>query len=125
MAFGYKFASLGPWASGEIEFSIFSIIAYFLPSFGSVYLIVRKRGYHIAVLSFVLSAILLSLVPFFTTVTVSVLGDDTSVNIDWASGVGLTLAILFSVFALMISLYIISYGLVNIKKEKQKVYNDI
>lgn len=117
VAFGYQFSSLGPWVSGDIEFSIMNTIAYFLPMFGSLCLIVRKNGLYIPIGAYLLSIVMLSVVPIFTEVTVTVLGNETSVNIDWSLGMGLTLAILFSIFAIMGSLYILSY---RIDKKKNK-----
>lgn len=117
VAFGYQFTSMGPWASGMIEFSPVAIIAYFLPLFGSIYLIIRKKGFYVAMSAYLIAAILLSLIPFLTHVTVTVLGSDTSVNIDWGCGIGLTVSILFSIFAFMISLYVIAYELVYTKKK--------
>lgn len=115
VAFGYQFMSLGPWANGSLEFSLINLIAYALPAAAATYLIFRKDGYYIAAFSFLISAILLSLIPFFTTIEVTVLGNPTSVNIDWGFGLGLTVAILFSIFAFMVSLYIISYRMIRSK----------
>lgn len=116
IAFGHQFSSLGPWISGDIELSTINIIAYLLPMLGSIYLIIKKNGFYVTLFSNLIAILLLSLVPRFTSVIVTIFGNQTSVNIDWTFGIGLTLAIICSVFGVMTSLYVIAYKVVKKKK---------
>ena len=116
VAFGYQFSSLGEWVSGDIELSLLSIIAYLLPMFSSIYLIIKKNGFYISLFTNVAAVILLVLVPVFTVVTVTLLGTQTTVDVEWTYGIGLTLAIISSIFSVMISLYVIAYRVAKNKK---------
>jgi hypothetical protein len=108
VAFGYEFASLGPWASGEIKFNIIVLIAYLLPLVGSILLLFTKKGYLSSTVIFLVAAILLFLTPQFTVVTVTVLGNVNRVDIDWTYGIGLIIAIALSVFGVMVGMARIS-----------------
>jgi hypothetical protein len=108
VSFGYQFSSLGQWASGDIKFSLFNLIAYLLPSFGPLDLLLRKKGYYFATFAALISVILLFLVPFFTVVTVTVLESVKTVNIDWNYGIGLKVAIFTSIASFLVSLYVIT-----------------
>jgi len=108
IAFGHEFASLGPWASGEIKFNPITLIAYLLPLVGSLLLLFTKKGYLSSTVIFLIAAILLFLTPQFTVVTVTVLGNANEIDVNWTYGIGLIIAASLSVFGVMVGMARIS-----------------
>ncbi|MDO9629824.1 MAG: hypothetical protein Q7I99_07965 [Acholeplasmataceae bacterium] len=108
IAFGHEFASFGPWASGEIKFNFIVLIAYLLPLVGSLLIMFTKKGYLSSTVLFLVAAILLFLTPQFTVVTVTVLGNQNTIDVDWTYGIGLILAASFSILGVMVGMARIS-----------------
>ena len=92
VAFGNEFANLGPWASGEIAFNPLVLLAFVLPLIGGLIPLYLKKGYLISTILFVVSAILILLIPEFTTVTVTILGNVNEIDVEWTYGIGLIIA---------------------------------
>lgn len=104
IAFGKEFANLGSWASGEIAFNPLVLLAFVLPLAGGLIPIYHKKGYLISTFVFVVSVILIFLIPQFTTVTVTVLGNVNEIDVEWTYGIGLILAAGLSILGAMIGL---------------------
>lgn len=114
VAFGTEFANLGSWASGEIAFNPFVLLAFLLPLFGAVITLVVPKGFKIANIFYVVAIILFFIVPELTKTTVTVLGTVTEIEVDWTFGNGLMLAALFSFIALIFGIMMMF---------RNKVYN--
>ncbi len=97
VAFGHEFASLGTWASGEIAFNPFVLLAFALPLIAAINLLLTKNGYLVSMILFVASAILIFMIPELTTVTVTILGNVNEIDVDWTYGTGLILAGILSI----------------------------
>jgi hypothetical protein len=105
VAFGHEFANLGQWASGEIQFNPFVFLAFVLPLIGAINLLVSKKGYFVSMILFVISAVLIFMIPELTTVTVTILGNVNEIDIDWTYGAGLILAGVLSITGSLLSAY--------------------
>jgi hypothetical protein len=101
--FGKTFANLGPWASGEIKFSILALLAFLLPAIASILPIIRKKGYLVSTFVFMFAAALLFMIPKFTKVTVNLFGNINEFEVDWVYGTGLIVAIVLSIIGALIS----------------------
>ncbi|RJP56544.1 MAG: hypothetical protein C4543_11150 [Ignavibacteriales bacterium] len=104
IAFGNEFANLGQWASGEIAFNPLVLLAFVLPLIGGLIPLYLKNGYLISTILFVVSTILILLIPEFTTVTVTILGNVNEIDVEWSYGIGLFLAVGLSILGVMIGL---------------------
>jgi hypothetical protein len=104
VAFGVEFASLGSLASGEISFNILVLLAYALPLVGVILMAMSNRTSMLTNLVFAAAAILIFLIPNFTQVTVTLLGNPTVVEVEWTYGIGLILAASSSILAAVIGL---------------------
>ncbi|MBE0700976.1 MAG: hypothetical protein IH571_04755 [Acholeplasmataceae bacterium] len=112
-AFGHEFASFGSFVSGNIKFSLMTVIAYLLPLLGALVLLFTKKGYLISTLAFTAAAILLFLVPEFTVITITVGGIENEIAVEWTYGLGLLFAASLSIVGVVI-------GLSRIYKSKKK-----
>lgn len=108
VAFGKEFANLGPWASGEIAFNPIVLLAYTLPLVGGLMPMFIKKGYTFSTIIFIISGILIYLIPQFTTVTVTILGNVNEIDAEWTYGIGLILAVVLSLLGAMIGLFKLS-----------------
>jgi len=106
IAFGTEFVNLGEIANGRILFNVFAILAYFLPvSAALVLLFAKKRSDMISTILFGVSVLLLLLMPTYTVVTVTVLGNTNRVDIEWVFSFGLIIAIVCSIGGLVIGTF--------------------
>ena len=108
VAFGYEFTNLGSWASGEIAFNPIVLLAFVLPLAGSIMLILSKRGYLISTIMFAAAAILIFMIPEFTKVTVTVLGNANEIDVEWTYGLGLIIAASLSILGTLLGLFKLS-----------------
>jgi hypothetical protein len=108
VAFGYEFANLGSWASGEIAFNPIVLLAFLLPLAGSIMLMLSNKGYLLSTIMFVAAAILIFLIPEFTKVTVTVLGNVNEIDVEWTYGLGLILAASLSILGTLLGLFKLS-----------------
>ena len=104
VAFGHEFASLGSWASGEIIFNPIVLLAFVLPITGSLILMLTKKDYLLSTLMFFIGAILIFMIPQFTTTTVTILGNVTDIDVEWTYGLGLILAGSLSILGTLLGL---------------------
>jgi len=106
VAFGHQFASLGPWASGNILFSPVVIIAFFLPLVAGLLTILAKNRQVISGMLYLLAALLIFMTPMFTTVTMTILDNVTEVDVEWTYGIGLIVAAILSIGGAVLSGFI-------------------
>jgi len=111
VAFGYEFTNLGSWLSGEIAFNPMVLLAFVLPLAGSLTLTFSKRGYLISTIVFAVAAIIIFLIPEFTKVTVTVLGNVNEIDVEWTYGLGLILAASLSILGTLLGLFKLSKNL--------------
>jgi hypothetical protein len=104
VAFGKEFANLGPWASGEIAFNPIVLLAFVLPLIGGLMPLYLKKGYLISTIVFAISTLLIFLIPQFTTVTITILGNVNEIDVEWTYGIGLMLAAGLSILGATIGL---------------------
>jgi len=104
IAFGHEFASLGTWASGEIAFNPLVLLAFVLPLAGSCVLMFLNKGYLISTILFIAAAFLIFMIPEFTTVTVTVLGNVNEIDVEWTYGLGLIISASLSILAALLGL---------------------
>jgi hypothetical protein len=107
IAFGKQFANLGPWASGDIKFNPVVLMAFLLPTVASLMIMNLKKGFLIASVLFMISTALILMIPQFTTVTITVLGNTNEIDVDWTYGIGLILAAILSASGALLSCYLI------------------
>ncbi len=105
VTFGHEFINLGGFGSGQIAFSILNLIAFTLPLVGALLLLFTFNGHVTSIFLFGAATVLLFLVPEFTVVSVTVLGNTNQIDIDWTYSVGLIFAISFSMIGLLIGLF--------------------
>lgn len=103
IVFGAEFVNFGSWASGNVHFSFLGVVAYLLPLAASIIVIFMKKGYLIAILLFTVSAVLLFLLPDYTKTTVTLLGNETEIDIDWVISYGLIIARSLTVLGVIVS----------------------
>lgn len=111
VAFGHEFASLGSWASGEIAFNPIVLLALVLPLAGSLVLMFMDKSYFLSTLLFGAAAILIFMIPQFTSVSITILGNVNSIDVDWTYGIGL-------IFAASLSLVGVLLGILQLYKRK-------
>ncbi|MFU8793634.1 MAG: hypothetical protein ACNA7K_06370 [Acholeplasmataceae bacterium] len=92
VAFGTEFINLGPWASGEIAINPMVMLAFLLPLIAGLIPMFTTKGTLISTILFLGAAILIFMTPQLTTVTVTVIGNATEIDVDWTFGLGLILA---------------------------------
>ncbi|MCR3905558.1 MAG: hypothetical protein NUK62_00825 [Tenericutes bacterium] len=105
IAFGHEFINLGGFGSGQIEFSILNLIAYALPLIAALLLIFTKQGNLASTIIFGAAAVMFFLVPEFTVVSTTILGNVNEINIDWTYDIGLIFAASLSLIGLLIGLF--------------------
>jgi hypothetical protein len=105
IVFGTEFANLGNIVSGEIVPNLLGIFAYGLPLLACLVAVFVRKGEIIAVLLFTGGAVLLFLLPQYTTVTVTILNNSTEINVDWTISTGLIIAAIASSLGIMAELY--------------------
>jgi len=67
-------------------------------------LILSNRGYLLSTIMFAAAAILIFMIPEFTKVTVTVLGNVNEIDVEWTYGIGLIIAAGLSILGVMIGL---------------------
>lgn len=105
IVFGHQFIDLGVIGSGEIKFSFLNLIAYALPLTAALILILVKESKKIAAIIFAAAVIMLLLVPLFTIVHMTILGNVSIVDVDWRYDLGLTIASLLALAGFGISIF--------------------
>lgn len=81
------------------------MIAYALPLIAVLLLIFTKQGNLAATIIFGAAAVMFFLIPEFTVVSTTILGNTNEINIDWTFGIGLIFAASLSLLGLLIGLY--------------------
>ena len=104
LVLGKEFIDLGSIASGQIEPNIFIGIAYLLPIIACILAVTQKKGAIIAFLLFIVSAVLLFLIPEMTVATVTVLGNTNEIDVEWTMAYGLYFAIGLTVIGAFLSI---------------------
>lgn len=105
VVFGKEFVNIGPWASGKLTFNIIALIAFILPITASLSLMFTKKGNLTSMIIYFAAAILFVMIPNMTDITVSVLGNDTQIEVEWVYGIGLIIALVLSVLGGLLSTY--------------------
>ncbi|MBN2299705.1 MAG: hypothetical protein JXC31_00790 [Acholeplasmataceae bacterium] len=105
VAFGHEFANLGQLASGEIKFNPMVLLAFIFPLAGSLVLMFTKKGYLVSTILFVVATIFILMIPQFTTVTVTLFGNPSVIDVEWVRGLGLIFAAILSFVGAMIGLF--------------------
>ncbi|MBU1092866.1 MAG: hypothetical protein KKH01_00240 [Firmicutes bacterium] len=105
VAFGHEFASLGSWASGQIEFNPTVLLAFILPLVGSIILMFSNKAHFIATILFIVAAVLIFMIPQFTAVSVTILGNVNSIDVEWTYGIGLIFAASLSILGGLLGLF--------------------
>ena len=104
VAFGSEFINLGQWASGEIAFNPFVLLAFLLPLVAGLIPMFTNKGTFVSTIIFAIAAILIFMTPQLTTVTVTVLGNATKIDVDWTYGIGLILAAVASLLGMSLGI---------------------
>lgn len=102
---GYELVDWGTFANGSIAFNILNVLAFLLPLLAAVILVFVKRGHRLAFVLFLVSLVLVILIPEVTEIRVVILGNTTYHEIDWNMFAGLWLAIVFNAIGLVVTLY--------------------
>lgn len=108
IAFGKEFANLGSFASGEIAFNPLVLLAFILPLGAAIIPVFTNKGYLISTLLYIIATVLIFLIPNFTTVTITVLGNVNEVDIEWTYGIGLIVAAVLSIVGAGLGLFKLS-----------------
>lgn len=101
VAFGHEFINLGILGSGQIELSILNAIAYSLPLLAAIFLLYSKKGYLISAIIFGAAAVMMFFIKDFTTVSFTIGNLSNNINIEWAYGIGLTIAGILSALGVL------------------------
>jgi hypothetical protein len=104
VAMGHEFANIGTLVSGQIKFSIMTLLAYLLPVVGAFLLKFSKKGYLYSAVAFIAAILMLFLIPEFTVVTIDILGNINEIEMDWTYAIGLIVAMILSAAGLVTSL---------------------
>jgi hypothetical protein len=107
IAFGTEFANLGSFASGEIVWSIFGILAYATPLLASLVILYLKKTTILSAALFAIGTVLLFTMHLYTTTTITILNSVTEIEINWVIAYGLFIAIALSAFGFLLSLYLV------------------
>lgn len=102
VAFGHEFASLGSWASGQIEFNPIVLLAFSLPLVGALLVMFIKNSYLISTIIFIIAAVLIFMTPQLTAVSITILGNVNSIDVEWTYGIGLIFAASLSIIAALL-----------------------
>ncbi len=105
ISFGSEFASLGSLASGEIAFNPLVLLAFVLPLIGALIPLFTSKGYLVSTVLYVIAAFLVFMIPEFTTVTVTVLGNANEIDVEWTYGIGLMFAAALSIVGAVLGFY--------------------
>jgi hypothetical protein len=62
-----------------------------------------KKGYLISAILFIVAAALIFMIPEFTTVTVTILGNTNPIDVEWTYGLGLIIAAILSIIGAILS----------------------
>jgi len=106
---GTKFADLGSFASGKITFSILAVMAFLAPLVAGLLVAFTKQSLFISAMLFALGAVLLFLLPVYTTATMTVFNAVVEIDINWTYAYGLFIAALLAALGAMICLYKVAY----------------
>lgn len=104
VVFGTEFANVSSFASGEITFSILALTGFLSPLAAGIIAAFTKQSMLISAGLFALGAVLLFLVPVYTTATMTVLGSVTEIDIEWTYAFGLVIAAVLSTLGAVVSL---------------------
>lgn len=104
LSLGTTFIDLGIFGSGEIAPNILVSLAYLFPISAGLLGIFLKRGAIISIFLFLVSAVLLFLVPELTITKIN----NTSIDVDWTMAYGLYISIGLSIFGIFLSIFVLS-----------------
>lgn len=105
ISLGKEFTNLGTWASGEVAFNPIVLLAFSLTLVGGILPLIIPQGYIVSTIAFIVAAILLFMMPEFTTVTVTILGTVNEVDVEWTYGIGLILSGSFSILGALLGVF--------------------
>ena len=105
VSFGTEIANLGSIASGQIDFNILAVLAYLLPVSACLTALFFKKAYLFSAILFTGAAVLLFMLPNYTTVGVTILGSTSQHEVDWSLAYGLIAAASLSVCGVIVSLF--------------------
>lgn len=105
ISFGKQFSSLGSLASGEIAFNPIVLISFSLLLVAAVAPLIFPKGFIVSAVAYIVAAILLIMMPEFTVVTVTILGNVNEVDVEWTYGFGLILSAAFSIAGALLALF--------------------
>lgn len=105
LIFGTEFANLGSFASGQISWSIWGILAYSLPLIAAVLTLYYKKIKVLTIALFVAATVLLVSLPTYTVTTITILNSVTEIEVDWVNAYGLVIAVVLASVGVMLSVY--------------------
>ncbi len=103
--FGYEIIDFGIWGSGQLEFNFLAVLAFGLPLVAGITALLFKQGALVSTGLFIVSAILLFMLPEHTIATATVLGSTSQVDVDWVMQYGLITAGVLSIAGAFTSLF--------------------
>ncbi len=109
VVFGTEFANVSTFASGEIVFSFLALVAFLSPLAAGIVAAFTKQSMLISSILFALGAVLLFMLPIYTTATMTVFDTVTEIDIDWTYSFGLVIAAVLATLGSVISLSMVVY----------------
>lgn len=103
IAFGKEFVNLGGLGSGQIAFNPLVLLAFLLPLAGAIIPLFYSKGFMLSVVLYAIAAVLIFMIPQFTVVTVTILGNTNEIDVEWTYGIGLIIAAVLSILGLSLS----------------------
>ncbi len=97
IAFGKEFINLGGLGSGQIAFNPIVLVAFMLTLAGAIIPLFYSKGFMLSVVLYVIATVLIFLIPQFTVVTVTILGNTNEVDVEWTYAIGLIIAAILSI----------------------------
>jgi hypothetical protein len=105
IVFGKDLIDLGALGSGQINMNPLILLAFLMPLLGAMMPLFFKQGYMISTLLYIVSAILMFMIPQTTLVSISILGNTNDIDVSWTYGIGLILGALFSILGAILCGY--------------------
>lgn len=105
IVFGRDLISLGSLGSGQIEFNPLIILAFLLPFIAAIIPLFYKRGFIVSTVLYIVAIIFMFMLPQSTSVTMTILGNTTEIDVVWSYGIGLIFAAILSMLGAMLNGY--------------------
>ncbi len=90
------FFGLGSVASAKFLFNVWALLAYGLPIVGALILLIRPKLALLSALSFIVSAVLMVILPDQVPIQTTLLGNDNLIDVDWTLAYGAFIAMALS-----------------------------